>query len=73
MNYVLVKSIKRVIKSTTILGRDVSEEDNVTKFVFFSSGFLGVFTTVYARVASRTLGYDIKFRYTTISSFTMYC
>ena len=73
MNYVLVKSIKRVIKSTTILGRDVSEEDNVTKFVFFQAVFWTFSLPPYARVASRTLGYDIKFRYITISSFTMYC
>ena len=35
MNRPLVKSLKRVLKSTTILGCDVSEEDNVN--LFFSS------------------------------------
>jgi hypothetical protein len=41
VNFALVESIKRVLKATTILGRDVSEEDNVN--LFFSSGFPEVF------------------------------
>jgi hypothetical protein len=35
----LVKSIKGVLKSTTILGRDVSEKDNVIFFKWYSGHF----------------------------------
>ena len=57
MNFALVKSLKRVLKSTTILGCDVSEEDNVN--LFFSSGILDVFDRRTRGSHSRTL--DIKF------------
>ena len=48
MNFALVKSIKRVLKSTTIFGRDVSEEDNVN--LFFSSGIFWTFLTAVCEV-----------------------
>ena len=48
MNFALVKSIKRVLKSTTIFGRDVSEEDNVN--LFFSSGIFWTFLTAVREV-----------------------
>jgi hypothetical protein len=57
VNFALVKSKKRVLKSTTILGCDVSEEDNVNSF--FPSGILDVFDRRTRGSHSRTL--DIKF------------
>ena len=47
MNFALVESIKRVLKAKTILGCDVSKEDNVN--LFFSSGILEVFEPPWRR------------------------
>ena len=52
VNFALVKSIKAVLNSITILGRDVSEKENVN--LFFSSGMRGSHRREH-------LGYDIKF------------
>jgi hypothetical protein len=46
VNFALVESIKRVLKAKTILGCDVSKEDNVN--LFFSSGILSA-VAPYAR------------------------
>jgi hypothetical protein len=42
VNFALVESIKRVLKAKTILGCDVSKEDNVNLFFFkrYSGSFL---------------------------------
>jgi hypothetical protein len=34
VNFALIESIKRVLKAKTILGCDVSKEDNVNLFFF---------------------------------------
>ena len=62
MNFSLVESIKRVLKAKTILGCDVSKEDNVNLFFFkrYSGSFLNRRGAV-REVRLRTLGYDIKF------------
>jgi hypothetical protein len=62
VNFALVESIKRVLKAKTILGCDVSKEDNVN--LFFSKRYSGSFLNrrgAVREVRSRTLGYDIKF------------
>ena len=57
VNVALVKSIKRVLKSTTIFGRDVSEEDNA---IFFQAVFW-TFLTAISEGCIATLEYDIKY------------
>ena len=47
MNFALVESIKRVLKAKTILGCDVSKEDNVN--FFFQAVFWKFFEPPYAR------------------------
>jgi hypothetical protein len=42
VNFALIESIKRVLKAKTILGCDVSKEDNVNLF-FFQAVFWGSF------------------------------
>ena len=37
VNIALVKSIKIVLKSTKVLGRDLSEKDNINLFFFHSA------------------------------------
>ena len=56
MNFALVESIKRVLKAKTILGCDVSKEDNVNLF-FFQAVFWKFFEPLYARFYRD----DIKF------------
>ena len=58
MNFALVKSLKRVLKSTTILGCDVSEENNVN--LFFQALFWTFLTAVYARVTFANIGYKVS-------------
>jgi hypothetical protein len=56
VNFALVESIKRVLKAKTILGCDVSKEDNVNLF-FFQAVFWNFFQPPYARFDRD----DIKF------------
>jgi hypothetical protein len=48
VNFALVESIKRVLKAKTILGCDVSKEDNVNLF-FFQAVFWKFSEPPYAR------------------------
>ena len=48
MNFALVESIKRVLKAKTILGCDVSKEDNVNLF-FFQAVFWKIFEPPWRR------------------------